>query len=61
MLKKIKDMLKNKQWKKVCNKQEKCSDCQASFHDGDYFSCKFDYASKYGDDEVEIDEVRAIR
>ncbi len=56
MLKKIKDLLKNKQWKKVCRKHEECAKCQAGFPDGDYFGCKFDYADKYGDDEVEIDE-----
>ncbi len=56
MLKKIKDLLKNKQWKKVCRKHEECTKCQAGFPDGDYFGCKFDYADKYGDDEVEVDE-----
>ncbi len=60
MLKKIKDLLKNKQWKKVCKKHDGCSECPASFHDGDYFSCKFDYADKYGDDEVEIDGFKSI-
>ncbi len=61
MKKKIKDLYKNNGWKQLCDKQEKCKDCQAHFDDGEFYGCKFDDMTTYGEEEVEIDEIKSIK
>lgn len=61
MLKKIKDLYKNDGWRPFCNKQEKCKDCPAHFDDGEFYGCKFDDMTTYGEDEIEVDETNIIK